>query len=435
MEEKFVIYGEKPLMGEVVIKGSKNAATPILAAALLTENPCFISNIPLIEDVFRMIELIESLGVNVEWLSKNKIKIQAKELNVSQLKNEIICQLRSSVLLLGPLLARLGKIEFPSPGGCVIGARPLETHLRAFESLGVKINRKGEKYVFQSSLPAGRQAAKPKNKINDIVLKEFSVTATENILMFASLSPQKTIIRLAAAEPHIQDLIHFLQKLGVEIEGSGTHRLVVRGKNHLSGAEHHLVPDYIEAGTFLIAIAATHGKALVRGVILDHMDAMIFKLREMGVRLKIYSRKNGLSDILVLPRLKLKATNIQTLPYPGLPTDIQAPFGVLATQAEGTSLIHDPLYEGRLRYVNELNKMGANCLIADAHRAFIVGPTPLYGKEITSFDIRAGATLIIAGLMAKGKTVINNIYQVDRGYEEIEKRLRKLGANIKRVKS
>ncbi len=425
MEEKFVIHGEKPLMGEVIIKGSKNAATPILAAALLTKSPCLISNVPLIEDVFRMIELIESLGVNVKWLSKNKIKIQARELNPSRLKNEIICQLRSSVLLLGPLLARLGKIEFPSPGGCIIGARPLETHLRAFESLGVKINRRGEKYIF--SFPT-----KLKNKINDIILKEFSVTATENILMFASLLPQKTIIRLAAAEPHIQDLILFLQKLGVKIEGSGTHCLVVKGKNQLGGAEHHLVPDYIEAGTFLIAIAATRGKALVKGVMLDHMDAIIYKLREMGVRLKIYSRKDNLSDILVLPSLKLKAVNIQTLPYPGLPTDIQAPFGVLATQADGTSLIHDPLYEGRLRYVNELNKMGANCLIADAHRAFIVGPTPLYGKEITSFDIRAGATLIIAGLMAKGKTIINNIYQVDRGYEKIEKRLRKLGANIRR---
>ncbi len=428
MEEKFIIHGEKPLIGEITVKGSKNAATPILAATLLTKNPCIISNIPLIEDVFRMIELIESLGVSVKWLTKNKVRIQARELNISQLKNEIICQLRSSVLLLGPLLARLERIEFPSPGGCVIGARSLETHLKAFESLGIKINRKGEKYIF--SLPSNTN-----KKINDIVLKEFSVTATENILMFASLLPQKTIIRLAAAEPHVQDLIRFLQKLGVKIEGGGTHHLIVEGKSQLSGAEHRLVPDYIEAGTFLIAIAATHGKALVRGVMLDHMDAIIFKLREMGVRLKIHPRKDNLCDILVLPSLKLKATNIQTLPYPGLPTDIQAPFGVLATQADGTSLIHDPLYEGRLRYVNELNKMGANCLIADAHRAFIVGPTPLYGKEITSFDIRAGATLIIAGLMAKGKTIINNIYQVDRGYEKIEKRLRKLGANIRRTKN
>jgi UDP-N-acetylglucosamine 1-carboxyvinyltransferase len=428
MEEKFVIYGEKPLNGEITIKGSKNAATPILAATLLTKNPCIISNLPLIEDVFRMIELIESLGVSVKWLGKNKIKIQAEKLNTARLNNEIICQLRSSVLFLGPLLARLGKVEFPSPGGCVIGARSLETHFRAFKSLGAKISRKGEKYIFISPV-------KFKNKINDITLKEFSVTTTENILMFASLLPQKTIIRLAAAEPHIQDLIHFLQKLGVKIEGSGTHCLIVEGKNQLDGAEHYLVPDYIEAGTFLIAIAATRGKALIKGIMLNHMDAIIYKLQEMGVRLKIFPQKNNLSDILVLPSLKLKATNIQTLPYPGLPTDIQAPFGVLATQAEGTSLIHDPLYEGRLRYVNELNKMGANCLIADAHRAFIVGPTPLYGKEITSFDIRAGATLIIAGLIAKGKTIINNIYQVDRGYEKIEKRLRKLGANIKRVKS
>jgi len=427
MDEKFIIYGETPLSGEVDIRGSKNAATPILAATLLTKQSCVIDNLPLIEDVFRMIELLKSLGAKIKWLSKNKVEICAKNINPNNLDNEIVRKLRSSVLLLGPLLTRFKKISLPAPGGCLIGARSLETHFSALRSLGVKIKNKGNKYLFEFSL-------EKRKTDKDITLREFSVTATENMLMFCSLIPSKTTLRLAAAEPHVQDLTDFLKKMGVDIEGAGSHHLIVRGKEELGGTKHRLVPDYIEAATFLIAIAATRGKAIVKKVRAEHLEAVMYKLREMGVRLKVKAIKDGFSDITVLPSQKLKAARVQTLPYPGLPTDIQAPFGVLATQAEGTSLIHDPLYEGRLRYVNELNKMGANCLIADAHRAFIVGPTPLYGKEITSFDIRAGATLIIAGLIAQGKTVIDNIYQVDRGYEQIEKRLRLLGANIKRVK-
>jgi len=427
MKEQFIIQGEKPLSGEVDIRGSKNAATPILAATLLTDKPCVIDNIPLIEDVFRMIEIIEGLGAKVEWISKRKIRIEAKTIDPKKLNDEIICKLRSSILFLAPLLIRAKKLTLPAPGGCVIGARPLNTHLEAFSRFGVNIKEVENKYLFNL----------PKSVFendHNVILKEFSVTATENILMFASALPRKTVIRLAASEPHVQDLARFLVKMGADIDGIGTHYLTVNGKAKLLGAEHKVVPDYIEAGTFLIAIAATRGKATVKNVVTGHLEAILYKLDEMGVRLKIKEKKNGFADITVNPTSEMHATRVQTLPFPGLPTDIQAPFGVLATQAVGTSLIHDPLYEGRLRYVSELNKMGANCVLADAHRAFVVGPTPLYGNHITSFDIRAGATLIIAGLIAKGKTVIDNIYQVDRGYEQIEKRLKKLGANIKRVK-
>ena len=426
MKEQFIIYGEKPLVGEVNIRGSKNAATPILAATLLTSKPCIIDNIPLIEDVFRMIEIIEGLGAKIEWIGKRKIRIEAKDIDPKKLNNKIVCKLRSSILFLAPLLVRFRKLTLPAPGGCVIGARPLNTHLEAIGRFGVNIKNTNDNYLFE--LPNSVL-----NKNHDIVLKEFSVTATENVLMFASAIPKKTVIRLAASEPHVQDLAKFLVKMGADISGIGTHYLTVNGKSDLLGAEHKVVPDYIEAGTFLIAIAATRGKATIKNVILSHLEAVLYKLDEIGVKLQIKKKKNGFADITVLPSKKLVATHIQALPFPGLPTDIQAPFGVLVTQAKGTSLIHDPLYEGRLRYVSELNKMGANCMLADVHRAFIIGPTHLYGNHITSFDIRAGATLIIAGLVAKGKTVIDNIYQVDRGYEQIEKRLKKLGANIKRV--
>lgn len=425
--DNFIIHGEKPLKGEVSLRGSKNAATPILAATLLTNQPCIIDNLPLIEDVYRMLEILESLGSKITWLGKRKIQIQTKEIDVHHMKEAIVRKLRSSILLLGPLLAHVGKFDFPTPGGCIIGARPLDTHFDAFRNIGVKIKTKDEKYSFEF--------LHKKYQDRQIILREFSVTATENILMLASALPQETKISLAASEPHIQDLAIFLKKMGASIEGIGTHHLVVRGKKRLNGARHHLVSDYLEAGTFLIASAATKGKVLVKRARPDHLESVLSKLKEMGVRISIQSTyQDQTADILVLPSLTLKAARIQTLPYPGLPTDLQALFGVLATQAIGTSLVHDALYEGRLRYVLELNKMGANCLLADAHRAFIVGPTPLYGKRITSFDIRAGATLIIAGLIAKGKTVIDNIYQVDRGYEKIEERLQKLGADIKRVR-
>lgn len=421
--EKFIIKGGKPLSGKIQVRGSKNAATPILAACLLTDEPCIIDNLPLIEDVFRMIDILKSLGVKSQYLEERKLKIQASgNLDSKKIDQEAICRLRSSILLIGPMFARFGKFKIAYPGGCLIGARPVATHFDALENLGAKISQDEQFYYIE------------KTKQDDIserqiILREFSVTATENLMMAACLKPGKTIIKIAAAEPHVEDLGRFLMKMGARIEGLGTHTLTIYGVKKLKGAQHKLIADPIEAGTFLVAAAATRGEVLVENFNPGHLDLFLEKLKEMRV-----SFEPGKNNILIKPATTYKACKIQTLPYPGIPTDLQAPLAVLCTQAEGTSLIHDPMYEGRLKYINELIKMGANAIIADPHRALILGSTPLYGTQITSYDLRAGATLIIAALLAEGESEISEIYQVDRGYEKIEKRLSGLGADIKRVK-
>jgi len=416
----FEIVGGKKLKGEIEVRGSKNAATPILAATLLTEKKCVLDNIPLIEDVLKMIKIIKGMGAEVEWLGKRKISVAAKNINPEKMDFEEVGKMRSSILLLGSLSARFPKFKMSCPGGCLIGSRPIGTHFRALEKMGVKIKQDNDFYRIDSSR---RRAAK-------VVLGEFSVTATENALMLASAIPQKTIIKIAAAEPHVQDLAGFLVKLGVKVKGAGTHTLEVIGRNNLKGADHRIIPDANEAATFLIMGAATKSRVTVKNAVEDNLDLVLEKLREFGAEFEI--KKNS---ITVLPKSGLKAVaKIDARIYPGIPTDIQAPLGVLATQAEGTTLIHDTLYEGRFKYIQELRKMGAVAVVSDPHSALITGPTQLYGKEVISFDLRAGASMIIAALLARGGSVIKNIEQVDRGYERIEERLQKLGADIRRVK-
>ena len=408
------------MKGEIEVRGSKNAATPILAATLLTKEKCVLDNIPLIEDVLKMVKIIEKMGAEVEWLEKRKLSITAKNINPEKMDFEEVGKMRSSILLLGSLSARFPKFKMSYPGGCLIGPRPIGTHFCALEKMGVEIKQDNNFYHINSSR---RRAAK-------VVLGEFSVTATENALMLASVISQKTIIKIAAAEPHIQDLSEFLIKLGVKIKGIGTHTLEIIGRSNLNGAEHKIISDASEAATFLIMGAATKSCITVKNTVEDHLDLVLEKLREFGADFEI--KKNS---IKVLPQSNLKAvTKIDARIYPGIPTDIQAPLGVLATQAEGTTLIHDTLYEGRFKYIQELKKMGASAVVSDPHRALITGPTQLYGKEVISFDLRAGASMIIAALLAEGKSVIKNIEQVDRGYEKIEERLQELGADIKRVK-
>jgi len=415
----FEIIGGKKLKGEIEVRGSKNAATPILAATLLTKKKCVLDNIPLIEDVLKMIKIIKGMGAEVEWLGKRKISVAAKNINPEKMDFEEVGKMRSSILLLGSLSARFPKFKMSCPGGCLIGSRPIGTHFRALEKMGVKIKQDNDFYRIDSSR---RRAAK-------VVLGEFSVTATENALMLASAIPQKTIIKIAATEPHVQDLAGFLVKLGVKVKGAGTHTLEVMGRNNLKGADHRIIPDANEAATFLIMGAATKSRVTVKNAVEDNLDLVLEKLREFGAEFEI--KKNS---ITVLPKSSLKAVaKIDARIYPGIPTDIQAPLGVLATQAEGTTLIHDTLYEGRFKYIQELRKMGAVAVVSDPHSALITGPTQLYGKEVISFDLRAGASMIIAALLARGESVIKNIEQVDRGYEKIEKRLQKLGADIKRV--
>jgi UDP-N-acetylglucosamine 1-carboxyvinyltransferase len=419
MEEKFIIQGGKPLQGEVEIRGAKNAAFPILAASILTEETCVIDNIPLIEDVFKMIKILEGLGAEIIWKSKRKIEINTSKLVLSKMPINLVGKFRGSILLIAALLSRFSQVKMPPPGGCIIGARPIDTHLDAFEQAGVKISLENNQYTFKRNSSA--------EKSHEIVLREISVTATLNMLLFAAFNPKKTVIKIADMDYQVQDLIKVLEKMGVSVTMIGIRELEIVGKKRLKGFNHNLISDPIEAGTFIVAALATKGTITVKNAELSYLDLFLKRLKDFGAKFKIIDSKT----IKILPS-KLKMDKIQSLPYPGIHSDLQPELGVLATQTKGPTLIHDPLFEGRLKYLDELNKMGADIIFCDPHRAIVYGPSQLQGIEIPSSDLRAGAAMIIAGLVAKGKTTIHNIYQIDRGYEKIEERLQGLGADIKR---
>ena len=417
--DHFEIIGGKKLTGTIDVRGSKNATTPILAATLLTKKECILDNLPLIEDVFRMLEILESMGAEIKWLGERKISVKNEKIDPGKMDVEKVKQLRSSILLLGSLSARFNNFKLYHPGGCVIGKRPLGTHFEAVRNLGVEIKQNDKFYNISA-----------KNRKNSkVVLRELSVTATENAMMLAAGMSGKTIIKIAACEPHVEDLGRFLILLGAKIKGLGTHSMEIIGSKNLHGAKHKIIPDANEAATFLIMAVATGSSIKVNNTREEHLDLVLEKLREFGANFKI--SKNYIE---VIPAKNLKAVSkIDTRTYPGVPSDVQAPFGVLATQAEGETLIFDTIFEGRFNYLSELEKMGAKVKILNSHQAVICGPTKLKGKKITSFDLRAGVSLIIAALLAKGKTEIEEIYQVDRGYEKIEERLKKMGASIERI--
>jgi len=419
MTEYFEIQGGKTLSGTIDVRGSKNATTPILAATLLTDQECVISNIPLIEDVYRMLEILESMNVTVVWEGERTVRICAKDLESEKIDLQIVKKLRSSILLLGSLSARADKFRIAHPGGCTIGKRPVGTHFDALEKMGVSITQDENCYIVDAS---SRKAGK-------VVLREFSVTATENAMMLAASLPGKTIIKIAAAEPHVEDLGRFLISMGAKITGLGTHTLEIVGNEKLSGAEHKIIPDANEAATFLIMGVATKSPITVNNAREENLDIVLERLRQFGAAFEIKE-----NSITVIPQEKLFAIEkIDTRTYPGVPSDVQQPLGVLATQAEGETMIFDTIFEGRFNYLSELEKMGAHSKILNPHQAVITGPVQLKGSSIKSFDLRAGASLIIAALCAKGTTTIDEIYQVDRGYERIEERLQKLGADIKRI--
>lgn len=417
--EYFEIEGGKKLKGEIDVRGSKNATTPILAATLLTNQECIISNIPLIEDVFRMIEILQSMGVEVRRIGERKISVKADAVDPMKVDVEKIKQLRSSILLLGALSARFDSFKLYHPGGCVIGARPVGTHFDALLKMGVDIRQKENVYIIDAR----------KRKATKFSLREMSVTATENAMMLAASLPEKTIIKICAAEPHVEDLGKFLISMGAKIKGLGTHTLEIVGTKKLHGAKHTIIPDANEAATFLIMGVATNSPIMVKNAVEDHLDLVLEKLRQFGADFRI--SKKGIE---VIPAKKLIAIDkLDMRTYPGIPSDVQAPLGVLATQAQGQTIIFDTIFEGRFNYLSELEKMRAQTKLLNPHQAFIFGPTELKGSAIRSFDLRAGASLIIAALCAEGKTTIEEIYQVDRGYEKIEERLQKIGANIKRI--
>jgi len=421
MLEKFIIEGGHKLEGEIEVRGSKNAAGAIVAACLLTQEECIIDNVPLVRDILGLLDLLKGMGVEVEFIKKRKVRIKAgRGVDVSKIDFEKFSRARTAVLLIGALLTRFNEFKVSRPGGDRIGLRPITTHLRVLEKLGADIKEEGEFYYFKVDTLKGTK----------IVLPEFSVTATENLIMAASLAKGKTVIKIAAQEPHVQDLVDMLNKMGANIKWEKDHTLIVRGVEKLKGVKHKIIPDPIEAGTFIVMGAVTEGRVLVKNIRTDHFELFLDKLEEIGVEMKITD-----DSVEVFTAKKLRATRLQALPYPGFPTDLMPIVVPLLTQAKGKSLIHDPLYESRLNYTHQLRKMGADIEIVDPHRAFVFGPSVLTGVTIESWDIRAGASLVVAALMAKGRTTINNIDQIDRGYEQIEIRLKQLGADIKRVKS
>ncbi|HUW71686.1 MAG TPA: UDP-N-acetylglucosamine 1-carboxyvinyltransferase [Candidatus Humimicrobiaceae bacterium] len=419
MADKFLIKGGVPLSGEVEISGYKNSAGAILAAALLTEEESVIDNLPLVSDVLDQIEILKEMGVKIEWLDKRKIKINPKNINPEKIPVDLFEKMRVSVLFIGPLAIRFKSFKVPHPGGDKIGLRPIATHLEALESFGVQAEERDGFYHFRA--PEKLEGGK-------IALKEFSVTATEIVMMLASRAQGKTKIEIAAAEPQVQDLGLFLRKMGVKIEGIGTHTLEIEGKERLSGAEFSLCPDLLEAGTFFIALAITRGEGKIKNINPDHLTFFLGKMKEVGVNFEVRA-----DEFLVRPSKDFKPAKIQVLPYPGFPTDLQPQISVLLTQAQGKSLVHDPLYENRFQHLHELRKMGADIEITDPHRALIFGKTELIGNKISSSDIRSGAALILASLIARGKNTIENISQIERGHEKIEEKLRKLGAQIEKI--
>lgn len=414
---RFIIEGGQPLQGEIEVGGMKNAATPILASTLLISEDCILNNVPLIKDFLNLIEILKSLGSKIEFTKEHSVKINNKDVSLKALDRKLIKKMRSSILLMGPLLSRFGQVEIPEPGGCIIGNRPIDSHLYALEKLGAQIEKEENFYGLKTKGLVGRE----------IIMPEFSVTATENAIMAAVMAQGKTIIKIAAAEPHVQDLCNFLNKAGAKISGIGTHTIEIEGVSKLTKVEHKIIPDQIEIGTLAVMGAMNRGEITIKNIMPEHLDFILLKLKEIGVNFEL--QENSLK---VFHTPKLKSFTLQTLPYPGFPTDLQAPFGVLATQCQGTSLIKDPMYEGRMGYIQELTKMGANAIVADPHRVIVTGPTPLYGQEIRALDLRAGATLVLAALIAQGQTIINQAEIIDRGYEKLDERLAKLGVNIKR---
>jgi UDP-N-acetylglucosamine 1-carboxyvinyltransferase len=418
-EEVLVIRGGRRVGGEIRIAGSKNAALPLLAAAALVDEEVCLRNVPDITDVKSMLRLLEAVGAQVRG-EADTVTVRAGKLLVNRLSAEEVRRFRGSVLLLAPLLLRCaGKqtLRFPRPGGDLIGARPLSSHWRVLQAFGVKVKERGE--ILLSGKP--QPPRQP-------VLPRFSVTATELALMLAAALPSVTRIELAAAEPHVTNLVELLTRMGAQIAGRGTHTLIVRGVSPLRGAEVNLIPDDLEVITFAILAAATRSRLRIRPVIVPHVRMALEILAEMGVSWRF---SQGMLE--VSGEGPLRATKVQTLPHPGLQTDLQPLFGVLATQADGTTLIHDPLYEKRFGYIAELQKMGANAVICDPHRVLITGPTPLRGREVNSLDIRAGATMVVAGLVAEGVTVLHEAQLIDRGYGHLAERLRGIGALIQRL--
>lgn len=423
--EEFVIEGGQPLRGTLVPSGNKNAALPMLAAALLTDQKVVLRNVPRIDDIRTMEDIISGLGVTVEETGSHELTVHARNVETTDLDPELCRRIRASILLAGPLLARCGQCRLPPPGGDVIGRRRVDTHLMALESLGAEI-RIDQGYEMKTSGLKG----------HEIFLDEASVTGTENALMAACTAKGRTVIKNAASEPHVQELAIFLNKLGARISNIGTNTLIVDGVDRLHGGEHDVGPDHIEIGSFIGAAAVTNGEITIKGAIPSHLPMVLLTFRRLGIEVEIRGQ-----DVFVPPSQSLKIVadahgvipRIDDAPWPGFPADLMSIATVVATQCEGTILMFEKMYESRMFFVDKLCSMGAHIILCDPHRAIVTGPARLHGETLTSPDIRAGMAMLLAALCAEGQSVIRNIGQIDRGYERIDEKLRSLGARIDRV--
>ncbi len=400
------------------VGGSKNAALPIIAASLLTDQPVTLTNVPDIADIYTIQHILHFLGVETEF-SENTLKIHARAVANVEIPHELVSKMRASILFLAPLLVRNGDVRLAFPGGCVLGKRPVDAHLTALETYGAEVLEDSELIHLQAEHLTGAK----------FTMTEASVTGTENAIMAAVLAKGKTTIRLAASEPHVQDLCEFLNKMGAKITGVGTHTLRIEGVKKLKGCEYRITSDYLEAGTLVLAAAITQGDVEILDVVPHHLDIFWQKLREVGVQFEL-----GDDRVRVFPSKHLRAIRLQTAIFPSFPTDLQAPFAALLTQAKGTSFIFETLFDGRLQYLYELEKMKLKPKILNAYQAEIEGPVHLKGACVNSCDIRAGAGVLLAALAAEGQTEISNIYYIDRGYEKLDEKLNSLGAEIERIK-
>jgi UDP-N-acetylglucosamine 1-carboxyvinyltransferase len=419
--DKFVVRGGNPLLGTVKVSGAKNAALPAMAAALLTEEPVILENIPQVRDIETERRLLSAMGAEVELgygRAQHRTTICTRKLSHNpEAGYELVKTMRASTLVLGPLVARMGFARVSMPGGCAIGARPIDLHIKGLERLGAKITQE-HGYV---------EARAERLKGNRIVFDRITVTGTEDLLMAATLAEGETVMENCAREPEVTDLANLLIKMGARIEGHGSSTIRVRGVEKLSGARHRIIPDRIEAATFIIAAALTGGDLIVSACEPSHQTALLLKLEEAGVRV----RPNG-DSIRVIGDGPLKPADMETEEYPGFPTDVQAQYMALCTQAEGTSIISENIFENRFMHVLELVRMGANIKV-EGRRAIVRGKTPLSGAAVLASDLRASASLVLAALVADGETIIDRVYHIDRGYERIEEKLRSVGAQMKRI--
>ncbi len=415
---KFIIRGKKELNGEIRVSGAKNAALKIIPASILSTEKITINNLPKIEDINQSLKIIRFLGGKIEQSNKC-CQIQTKNLNTNKLPTQLANKFRASIMFVGPILARLGEVKFPHPGGCVIGAgaRPIDLFLEGFQAMGAELEMKNGYYYLKARKLKGCK----------YFFTTISVTGTESLMMTAVLAEGTTILKNCAMEPEVKALADYLNKQGAKIKGAGTSTIIIQGVKKIKGGTFNIIPDRIETGTFAIMAAAAQANVTITRCLPEHIKILLNIFKKIGVKFEV-----GGDWIKIKKSKNIKAYSIKTHEYPGFPTDLQSPYTVLMTQAHGTSLIHETIYDRRLLYTDMLAQMGADIIMCDPHRVVVNGPSKLYGRKLTSPDLRAGISMIIAALIAEGETEIDNIYQIDRGYEKIDDRLRILGAEIKR---